>query len=328
VLVVDIARQSASAAALVGGFASHRRDVTVAGVILNRAASPRHAEAASRAIASAHPGIALLGSVPRDASLALPERHLGLVQAGEHGALEKFLDHAAGAVAAAVDIPALLSLARPARLRWSGSGAVPPLPPLGRRIAVARDRAFAFAYPETLEGWRLQGAAIAFFSPLDDEAPGQEADAVYLPGGYPELHAGRLASAQRFKAGVKAVVERGGVAYGECGGYMALGQGLIGSDGARHAMLGLLPLESSFAQPKLHLGYRRAALEGESPLGKTGQALRGHEFHYASVVREGPGEPLFGLSDSAGKALGPAGRVARHGLGLAMGSFAHLIDRE
>jgi len=327
VLVVDISRQSGSAAALVGGFANHRSDVAVAGVILNRAASARHAEAADAAIATALPNIKRLGWLKRDAGLALPERHLGLVQAGEHSDLERFLDAAAASVAANIDIEALLDLARPAALQ-ALAGETAPLPRLGSRIAVARDEAFAFAYPRMLADWRRSGATLSFFSPLADEAPDAQADAVYLPGGYPELHAGRLASATTFHAGTKAVAARGATVYGECGGYMVLGRGLVDRDGKRHAMLGLLPLESSFVQPKLHLGYRRAALSGESPLGKKGQTWRGHEFHYASVVDEGAGQPLFSFSDAGGSALGSAGRVARHGAGLAMGSFAHLIDRE
>lgn len=327
VLVVDIARQSGSAAALVGGFANHRRDVTVAGVILNRAASARHAAAAEAAIAAALPGIRRLGWLPREAGLALPERHLGLVQAGEHADLERFLDAAASNVAQRIDLKALLDLARPSALQVP-AGETAPLPLLGNRIAVARDEAFAFAYPQMLAGWRRDGAALSFFSPLADEAPDEGADAVYLPGGYPELHAGHLAAAGTFRAGMNAAAGRGATVYGECGGYMVLGRRLVDRAGERHAMLGLLPLESSFAQPKLHLGYRRASLAGDSALGRSGQALRGHEFHYASVVDEGPGEALFQLSDAAGQALGSAGRVARRGAGLAMGSFAHLIDRE
>ncbi|MGQ0676591.1 MAG: cobyrinate a,c-diamide synthase [Rhodospirillales bacterium] len=328
VLVVDIARQSASAAALVAGFAAHRPDVTVAGVILNRAASAGHAEAANAAIADAVPRIRRLGFLPRDGALALPERHLGLVQAGEHATLDRFLDAAADAVGAHVDARALIDLARPAPLPAPAPEAPPPLPRLGRRIAVARDAAFSFAYPQLLEGWRREGATLTFFSPLGNEAPEGEADAVYLPGGYPELHAGRLAAAGNFRAGVRTAAARGATVYGECGGYMTLGSGLVDREGRRYAMLGLLKLESSFAHPKLHLGYRRAALAGDTALGKAGQALRGHEFHYASAVDEGPGDPLFHLSDASGRALGSAGRVARHGKGLVMGSFAHLIDRE
>jgi cobyrinic acid a,c-diamide synthase len=356
VLVVDIARQSASAAAVVRGFAAHRRDVKIAGAILNRAASARHAEAARRAIAAAVPGVAVFGWVPRDAGLVLPERHLGLVQAGEHADLERLLDRAAQFVGEHINQRALLQAAEPSSLPSPEPSPAPspapsptpspepspepviqpaaepsfspPLPPLGNRIAVARDSAFAFAYPQVLAGWRRAGAAVDFFSPLADEAPAEAADAIFLPGGYPELHAGRLAAAENFRAGTTNAVARGAAAYGECGGYMVLGRGLADKDGRRHAMLNLLPLESSFAEPRLHLGYRRATLTEDSPLGKTGQVLRGHEFHYAAIVDEGPGRALFHLSDVSGRALGPAGRVARRGLGLALGSFAHLIDRE
>jgi cobyrinic acid a,c-diamide synthase len=327
VLVVDISRQGASAAAVVRGFAGHRRDVTISGVILNRAASARHAESVARAIATVVPEAKIFGWVPRDADLVLPERHLGLVQAGEHGDLERFLNRAAQIVSGHLDVNALLRAARPSD-QSAGETAAPALHPPGRRIWVARDSAFAFCYPHVLEGWKRAGAHLDFFSPLADEAPGEAADAVYLPGGYPELHAARLAAAENFRAGTIAAVRRGASVYGECGGYMVLGRALIDKAGRRHAMLDLLPLESSFAEPRLHLGYRRAVLAADAPLGKAGAALRGHEFHYAAVVDEGPGEALFRLGDSDGRDLGPAGRIARHGRGVALGSFAHLIDRE
>jgi cobyrinic acid a,c-diamide synthase len=323
VLVIDIARQGASASAVLRGFAAHRPDVPIVGVILNRAAGASHAALASMAIARATPEIAVLGWMKRDAALAVPERHLGLVQAGEHPALAGFLDTAADAVAAQIDIAALLALARPSTLaRASDAGA--PVPPLGQRIAVARDDAFSFAYPATLAGWRRAGAAVSFFSPLDDAAPTPDCDAIYLPGGYPELHGGRLAANARFMSGLRQAAARDAVIYGECGGYMTLGRVMVDADGARHAMAGLLPLQSSFAARKLHLGYRRATLLAASPIGDAGAALRGHEFHYASVIDEGPGDALFAVGDAAGQGRGQVGR--RHG--RVMGSFLHVIDRE
>jgi cobyrinic acid a,c-diamide synthase len=323
VLVIDIARQAASAAATLRGFATHRPDVTVAGVIANRASGERHARLALDAMAKAMPGIARLGWLPRRDALRVPERHLGLVQAREHPSLPAFLDAAADDVAAHLDIAALVAMARPAMAPQSSDGAL-PLPPLGQAIAVARDDAFAFAYPAVLAGWRRAGAALSFFSPLADEAPAVDADAVYLPGGYPELYPGRLAANRGFLDGLRATAARGAVVYGECGGYMTLGRGLVDRDGARHAMAGLLPLESSFATPRLHLGYRRAQLLGDSPIGAAGQSVRGHEFHYATAVDEGPGPALAAIADADGRALGEAGRVA----GRVMGSFVHLIDRE
>lgn len=332
VLAIDISRQSGSAAALMRGFAAHRRDVAVLGVIFNRAASDRHAALADAAVAEALPQVKRLGWLKRDAALALPERHLGLVPAGEHRALEAFIDAAADAVARHIDVRSLLDLARPALLPAAARAASPalpppippPIPPLGQRIAVARDAAYSFAYDAVLQGWRRAGASVDFFSPLDDEAPEAGADAIYLPGGYPELHAGRLSANRGFLDGLRRAARRGATIYGECGGYMTLGRGLVDRAGKRHEMAGLLPLESSFAEPRLHLGYRRARLAADTPLGKAGAALRGHEFHYATALDEGAGAPLFALSDAAGREIGAAGRV----LGRVMGSFTHLIDRE
>lgn len=322
VLVVDAHAQAASAAAVVRGFATHRPDVRVAGVVFNRIGGDRHTQVLNESCAAAVPEVAILGCIPRRDDLKLPERHLGLVQAGEHADLDAFLDRAADALGRYVDVARLQSLARPGRR--PASGAALPLPPPGQRIAVASDAAFAFRYPLVTEGWRAAGAAIVPFSPLADEAPDPAADAVYLPGGYPELHAGRLAAARRFLEGLRAAARRGAAVFGECGGYMVLGEGLVDGDGRRHAMAGLLPLETSFAAPRLHLGYRRATLAAGNFLGRAGQRFRGHEFHYAAVLKEGPGQPLFTCADAQGNALGTTGLVA----GNVAGSFVHLIDGE
>ena len=160
------------------------------------------------------------------------------------------------------------------------------------------------------------------FSPLANEPPSEAADAVYLPGGYPELHAGALAGNARFLAGLRSAARSGAAVFGECGGYMVLGDGLVDAAGHRHAMAGLLPLQTSFADRKLHLGYRDAALLSDCPLGAAGARFRGHEFHYARTLREGPGEPLFVCRDAGGSTLGDTGLVA----GRVMGSFIHVID--
>ena len=325
VLVVDAGAQGASAAALVRGFATHRDDVTIAAVIFNRVGSPRHADILKAALAAALPGLPVLGCLPRLKGLALPERHLGLVQAREHGDLEGFLAGAARAVATHLDTQALRDLAKPPHL---AEGGAPALPPLGQRIAVARDDAFSFVYPHVLDGWRRAGAEISFFSPLANEAPVDGADAVYLPGGYPELHAGRIADNVKFLDGLRRAAGAGRTVFGECGGYMVLGSGLVDADGRRHAMAGLLPLETTFADRKLHLGYRRAVVAEDGPLGPAGSAIRGHEFHYARIVGEGLEEgrdaPLFHVSNADGGYMGALGRRR----GSVMGSFIHLVDRE
>jgi cobyrinic acid a,c-diamide synthase len=321
VLVVDARGQAGSAAALVRGFASHRDDVKLAGVIFNRVGGARHRAVLEVALAKALPDVPVLGAVARDDGLVLPERHLGLVPAGEHHALDAFLDRAATRIAADLDVSALLRLARPTGGDRSAEPS-PPLPPLGRRIAVARDAAFAFAYPATLDGWRHSGAELSFFSPLADDAPDPDADAVYLPGGYPELHAGRLAASQRFLGGLRVAAHRGAAVYGECGGYMVLGETLIDGSGSSHAMAGLLPLTTSFAARRLHLGYRAMRLATDTALGPAGNAFRGHEFHYASIISEGGAAPLFETADADGARRDAAGLK----VGRVMGSFLHLVD--
>jgi cobyrinic acid a,c-diamide synthase len=322
VLVADVRGQGASAAALVQGFAKHRADVRVAAAVFNRAASAAHEKAIAAAMAATCPEIPVLGFVPRDPNLALPERHLGLVPARELAALDRFLDHAADVVETRLDLAALRSLARPARVADETNMPPMPLPPLGQRMAVARDDAFAFCYEAVMTGWRGAGAELSLFSPLAGEMPDSSSDAVYLPGGYPELHAGRLANSPAL-AELRRAAARGAAIYGECGGYMVLGRGLEDASGARHAMAGLLALETSFARRKLHLGYREATLTGDSPLGDRGARYRGHEFHYATVASEGPGEPLFRCRDASGAEAGAAGLKA----GRVMGSFIHLVDR-
>ncbi|MDA1091195.1 MAG: cobyrinate a,c-diamide synthase [Proteobacteria bacterium] len=326
VLVIDARAQAESAAAVLKGFAEYRPEVEVAGVIFNRVGGDRHAEILRRACAQSSPGIAVLGCLPRAKGLNLPERHLGLVQAVEHPDLEGFVEAAKALVAEHLDIDRLLELARPLKLEAGADMGASPLAPIGQRIAVAFDEAFAFSYATVIEGWRHAGAEITLFSPLQDEAPAAAADAVYLPGGYPELHAGRLSSASHFLDGLRASANAGAAVFGECGGYMVLGRGLVDADGARHAMAGLLALETSFAEPKLHLGYRRLQASGVGPLGQSGTAFRGHEFHYAQVVEEDgqQGGALFQAADAEGNDLGPVGLVN----GKVAGSFIHLIDRE
>lgn len=318
-LVVDASSQAQSAAALVHGFATWRDDVRIAGVVFNRVGGERHASMLRGAMAGR--GIPVLGCLPRAAELALPERHLGLVQASEMERLEAFLEHAANRVAAHIDVDALK--AAMADIAPRRASALPPLRPLGQRIAVASDDAFRFVYRHVLDGWRAAGAEIVPFSPLADEAPAATADAVYLPGGYPELHVGRLAANTVFFDGLCAAAQRGASIYGECGGYMVLGETLTDADGRTHRMAGLLPLATSFAERKLHLGYRTATLADDHRFGAAGSAFGAHEFHYATTAGEGVALPLFHVSDAAGTDLGRAGMVR----GTVSGSFVHLIDR-
>ncbi|MBG6154562.1 cobyrinic acid a,c-diamide synthase [Labrenzia sp. EL_159] len=315
ILVIDCARQAQSVAALVFGFQNYRPDVQIAGVILNRVGSARHETMLRTALAPL--GVTVFGAIPRSTELTLPERHLGLVQASEHKDLETFLETAAELCRTHVDLAAIESAATCIPAAEAIRMNLPP--PLGRKIAVARDVAFAFSYPHLLHDWQRQGAEIAFFSPLADEAPGPDADAIFLPGGYPELHAAVLAGAEGFKSGMRHAANAGTLIYGECGGYMTLGEGLIDASGERHGMLGLLPLVTSFEDRKRHLGYRMLEPVGGLPWTS---ALAGHEFHYASIVSEGRADRLFSAQDAEGNKRDDMGLRS----GNVMGSFAHVIS--
>jgi cobyrinic acid a,c-diamide synthase len=315
-LVLDASGQSQSAAAIAKGCATYDLRIRVAGVVLNRLGSPRHARLAGEAVAAL--GIPVVGAMPRSDAIVLPERHLGLVQAGETADLERRLDAMADFVTGNCDIAAIRAL---------GAKGVAPadepmraLPPPGQSIAVARDEAFSFLYPHVLQGWRAQGAEISFFSPLADEPPDDSADSCWLPGGYPELHVGRLAAASNFMRGLRRFAE-GRPVHGECGGYMVLGKVLTCADGAAHPMAGLLGVSTSFAKRKLHLGYREASLTGASCLGPAGTRLRGHEFHYASITDPGHDEPLAIVVDAYGSDPVPTGSRR----GPVSGSFFHVI---
>ncbi|TAJ41729.1 MAG: cobyrinate a,c-diamide synthase [Reyranella sp.] len=319
-LVLDVSGQTETAAAVAAGCAHYRNDVGVAGVILNRVSSTRHL--ALIAPAFDRIGLKVFGAIASDDQLALPERHLGLVQAGETADIERRLDSFADAIENAVDLDAIRQAARSAVLRPS-TGVASGLKPPGQRIALAQDQAFSFMYPHLLDRWRSAGAEIVPFSPLADQAPDPGADAVWLPGGYPELHAGVLAAAQRFHGGLRALAGRSVPIHGECGGYMVLGRGIEDARGVPHSMAGLLRLETSFAKRSLHLGYRRARLLADCSLGSAGVEIMGHEFHYASTLAAGD-DPLVACRDAAGASMSEGG--ARRG--SVSGTFFHAIDRK
>jgi cobyrinic acid a,c-diamide synthase len=317
VLVLDVSRQAQSAAALVRGFAAHDPAVRIAGVILNRVASERHRALVADAINAL--GIAVLGAIPREAALALPERHLGLVQAGEHADLHGLIERLADVAEAHLDLDAIAAATAPLRI-VANTTRTSAVPPPGQRIALASDRAFTFAYPHLVGAWRHAGAEIIPFSPLADEAPPERADSCWLPGGYPELHAEALAAARHFSISLRRFAETRPV-HGECGGYMVLGESLEDAAGNHHAMTGLLGHATSFAKRKLHLGYRTARLLSDSVLGKKDATVRGHEFHYASLVSAGDDDAFAELRDGEGRALGKSGGRR----GNVTGTFFHAI---
>ena len=329
VLVVDCAGMGRSVAALVKGFQIYDETIQLAGVILNKLGSPAHFNMMKTALDDI--GVPVYGAVPRHHDMSLPARHLGLVQASEIEGVERQIEGIADLLEEHLSLDKLIEAALPIKAGCQQPMALsrqapmsptdlPGILPLGQNIAVARDDAFRFFYPHIEQAWQAMGISVCYFSPLEDEAPPPDADAVFLPGGYPELHAERLAGNLVFLGGLRAAAAGNKTIYGECGGYMVLGEGLIDKAGVCHKMSGLLQLTTSFEVRKLHLGYRhvRGFEGGAVESGVGGSVFRGHEFHYSSVVEE-VGDPLFVDADGE----------RRYGLqlGRVFGSFVHLIDR-
>ena len=331
ILVMDIRHTAQTAAMIAAGIASLLPAGRIAGVILNHVASPRHLALVSEALAAYQ--IPLFGSVPSRDGLAVPSRHLGLVQAADfdNAGLEVILDHAADLIDEYCDLDAILDAAQ--RLPTAGKAiAALPLPvtnpqainpkainPPAKTIAVANDAAFGFAYHHLLAGWQQQGAEIRPFSPLNDEKPTDDADFIFLPGGYPELHLPTLSRNRQFLAGLNKAATANIPIYGECGGYMVLGTGITDASGNRFDMAGLLDVETSFANKKRHLGYRK--FTPVEPFFWDGPFL-GHEFHYTNVV-SASGTPLFTVHDANDQPLGMAGLRK----GSVAGSYLHIITQ-
>lgn len=281
--VIDAAAMAQTAGAVVQGLRDYG-PVRLAGVIANRVASEGHA----RMVGASLREIPLLASLPRQQD-ALPERHLGLVLPDEVGHIEDLLDKLADQLV--LDDAAWQAIA-PRRLDTMPQPAIPRLLE-GRNIALARDAAFAFLYPANVDVLRTLGAQVVFFSPLANEEVPAGADAVYLPGGYPELHAATLAEASQWQASIRRMHASGVPIFAECGGMMALAEALVDKDGVRWPMAGLLP-GTALMQPRL------AGLGPQAMTTSAGE-LRGHTFHYSRL-------------DTS---LGPAGFTTRHPAGTA-----------
>jgi cobyrinic acid a,c-diamide synthase len=319
ILVIDCASMSHSVAALAQGFANFHPDVLVAGVILNRVASARHEGMLRQALDRAR--INVVGALRRDARWNCRSaiwdwcrrmRHAGL------GAVDRRRGRYDGSARRSRSGHQRGAQRKPAQ---AAPANISRLPPLAQKIAVARDIGFAFAYEHMLLGWRRRGAEISFFLAARRRGARRRiATPCCCRAATRSLHAGQIAAAQSFKAAMGAAIARGVNVYGECGGYMVLGDALIDADGVRHEMLGALPLVTSFAQQKRQLGYRRLA---PKPGLFWDMELSAHEFHYASIVSEGDADRVFSVQDALGAELGTAG-LRR---GSVAGSFMHVIDR-
>jgi cobyrinic acid a,c-diamide synthase len=285
ILVVDIAGAARSAAAVVLGCQHFDPDLPLRGVVLNFAGSEGHAKGCAEAIAGIT-GLPVLGWLPRDSKLQIPERHLGLVPGSEHRDPSSLIAGIADAVAERFDLRAITEIARTA-------GDLPETPltaavvrrePALKRpvIAVARDDAFCFYYPENLELLTEAGADIEFFSPLQGQHPAANAAGVYLGGGYPELHAAELASNVGLWQALKSLRLRDAPIYAECGGFMVLTEALIDGEGRRWPMASLIPGVARMTNKLAALGYRHATAARSNLLTDGGDVLRGHEFRYST----------------------------------------------
>ena len=314
ILVVNAGGMSQSVAAIVHGFASLDPSVNVAGVVFNRVGSARHERMLCQAMAKLD--VPVLGAVPRSADLDLDSRHLGLVQAGDQISVQQAQTQWADALRPHVDLDAIANIMAPVSTEVMAEAPIFQLAH-GRRLAIADDAAFRFCYGH----WKHTDAQT--FSPLANQPVPQDAEFVFLPGGYPELHLPVLARADVFWRSLKAAADAGVPIYGECGGYMVLGRGIQDDSGAWTQTAGLLPFTTSFQQRRRHLGYRRIEALKDTRLSGVGARFRGHEFHYCSIIEQE--EPtLFRATDATGENEGKHG----HSAGSVFGSFMHLIDQE
>lgn len=280
VLVIDAAAMARSAAALVLGYQQFDPSVRLAGVIVNRVGSARHAVMVKTAVERAT-GVPVLGCVPRTAEISLPERHLGLVLAGEQAPLP--LAALAALAEEHIDVDGLLTLAGNVAPVASDPLELFPVTrrPTIARIAVAQDAAFAFYYQDNLDLLTAHGAELVPFSPLADAALPAETGAVYIGGGYPELHARALAANTAMLNSLRSMAARGVPIYAECGGLMYLAEGIVTAEGERFAMAGLIPGWSTMQRTRFRLGYVEVEPLRDALFLRPGMRLRGHEFHYS-----------------------------------------------
>jgi cobyrinic acid a,c-diamide synthase len=291
VLVVDCTKTTRTVAAMVLGCQHFDPELNLAGVLLNRVATPRQQRSIRTAVEETC-GVPVLGSIPRLTDLAFPERHLGLLTPAEHPAVVEPIRIAREAVEAHVDLEALRALAASAPpLAWTeepsapeGHGAHPPV-----RIGVVRDSAFTFYYPENLEALERLGVTVIEVNALRDAAL-PDLDALYIGGGYPETHAAALAANVAFRADLKRTIEAGLPVIAECGGLIYLSEAMV-MEGISHPMVGIFPVTFELGTRPLGHGYAVAEVTEPNPFFAPGMILRGHEFRY-SYAREAGGQGL------------------------------------
>ena len=314
ILVIDTSGQAQSSAATALGFMNYQR-VPFGGIILNNVASLRHEKLIK--VGMEKIGINVLGCIPRQKEISMPERHLGLVQAKEQPDLEEKIEMFSDLVKNNTEISEIKNLAN--NISFSRTNDKELYPP-GQRIAIAKDEAFSFIYPHIISEWKNQGSEIIPFSPLNNESPNGNTDFVWFPGGYPELHLEKISNANETKKSLKELSKKVRI-HGECGGYMVLGEAIIDQKGKYHNMFGLLGLITSFEKKKLHLGYRLAKSKNNRNSSYNSKFLRGHEFHYSTIIKQ-PDEELYEVFDANNVKVNETGSYRDN----VSGTFFHFLS--
>jgi cobyrinic acid a,c-diamide synthase len=316
-LVIDGSAMARSAAAMVSGYAQFDPALEVAGVLFNRVGSEGHYQLLKEAVEQ-HTNVAVVGYLRPDPTVTIADRHLGLVTAMERGTGELY-DQLAKAAADTIDLDRIEYLAGSCGALAAPPQLVKPNRQHTVRIGVAQDQAFCFYYRENLELLEAEGAELVKFSPMNDQVL-PDVDMLYLGGGYPELHGEILAGNVAMRTAVRQFGERGGTIYAECGGMMYLTQAIRDFEGRSHEMVGLFSAEAVMRKPALTLGYRTVTLAQPCILGASGVTVRGHEFHYSTLVPKGPLDYACSLSGARGDSKGQDGLVLDNVLAL----YTHL----
>ena len=324
-LVIDGSAMARSAAAMVGGYAKFDPALTVAGVLFNRVSSEGHFQLLKEAV-EAETQVPVVGYLKPDKTLTIGDRHLGLRTAIEQGPSDLY-DKLGRAAAETVDLDKVEALASSVKGEWlevKGMGETfsHDSPFTSRqlvRVGVAYDPAFCFYYPENLELLEAEGAELVRFSPIRDRVL-PEVELLYLGGGYPELYGRELAGNETMRTSIREFSERGGTIYAECGGMMYLTQAIRDFEGLAHEMVGLFPAEAVMRKPGLTLGYRAIELTKPCVIGAVGLKVRGHEFHYSSLVSKGPLDYACAVTDAKEQPRSPDGLVRGNTVAL----YAHL----
>jgi cobyrinic acid a,c-diamide synthase len=332
VLVVDAYGMAESAGAIVKGFTDYgnhrgnkaRLAPALAGVIFNRVASERHYIRLKESVQ----GVPVLGYLPRNLEFKIPHRHLGLVVAEESPIDSAEIDRLADAILDHVDVDLIVRKSKRAKERkeknstqQNKTSGLTSLRTSSLKIAVAYDKAFCFYYEDNLDLLKNEGAEIVTFSPLSDNNIPEGIDALYIGGGYPELHAAKLSANISMLESVNDFACRDGTVYSECGGFMYLTEGIYDLDNVFHSMAGVFPFETRMTKGRAGLGYREAVLKVDSVLGQMDSSIRGHEFHYSEIVKSGQHtDSIYMVKDGSDNYIYEEGYRVKHTLG----SYIHI----